>query len=243
MSSWAKYSKDIEDIIELFFRKVKNGGKVIMTFNNLDPRAWKIVLESFSKFSFLCREAKYQVPAVVSSKAQMASNTSYLGDYYCVFEKQSKPIQRGGDLFYLTEKLKQVLFSRDGKAPVNLVNQVAILTVLNENLTIDLIEKIDDAVKPIANRVGDYFELRDGVDLSDRNPYRLEEILKSIAAQELSKDKKSIKDFYEVILAKTDLIGSPPISEIKSALKGTVLFEGDYCYLQNVKSSPQSSLF
>jgi len=236
-SSWDKYEKDMRDVVGLFFKKLKPKGKIIMTFNNLDPRAWKIVLESFSQSFFYCREAKYQIPAVVSSKARTASDTSYIGDYYCVFEKSASPQNRRRDIYYLTERIRDVLFSRDGKAPINLINRVAILAILNDNLDINLIEKIDDAIKPIASREGNHYVLRKGIDKKGEQP-RLEDLLKSIAIKELSKNKKNIRDFYEVVLARTDSIGSPPISEMKSILNGTVFFEGEYCYLQSSASQP-----
>lgn len=237
ISSWEKYEKDMRSIVALFYAKLKPEGKIVMTFNNLDPRAWKIVLESFAQFSFRCREAKYQIPAVISSKAQTASDTSYVGDYYCVFEKNISTSKKNGELYYLTEKLKGVLLSRDGRAPVNLLHRVAILTVLNENLPIDFIEKIDDAIKPIATREDNTYLLREGVNQGAGHP-RLQDLLKSIAIKELSNDKKSIKDFYEVVLANTDNIGSPPVSEVKTMLGGTVLFEEEYCYLQNKAHQP-----
>lgn len=231
-SSWDKYEKDMRSIVALFFAKLKPDGKIVMTFNNLDPRAWKIVLESFSQFSFHCREAKYQIPAVISSKAQTASDTSYVGDYYCVFEKNVFAQKQRSDLYYLTEKLRGVLLSRDGKAPVNLLHRVGVLTILNENLAIDFIEKIEDAVKPIATREGNFYVSRESVAEAGSHP-RLRDILKSIAVKELSGDKKSIRDFYEVVLANTDNIGSPPVSEVKTILAGMVFFEEEYCYLQN----------
>ena len=237
ISSWEKYEKDMRGIVALFFAKLKPEGKIVMTFNNLDPRAWKIVLESFSQFSFRCREAKYQIPAVISSKAQTASDTSYVGDYYCVFEKSTSAQKKKGELYDLTEKMRGVLLSRDGRAPVNLLHRVAILTILNENLPIDFIEKIDDAIKPIATREDNAYLLRESVNQKADHP-RLQDILKSIAIKELSNDKKSIRDFYEVVLANTDSIGSPPISEVKTMLGGTVLFEEEYCYLQNKVHQP-----
>jgi adenine-specific DNA methylase len=239
-SSWDKYESDIKNVISLFFKKLKPRGKIIMTFNNLDPRAWKIVLEAFSKYSFYCQDAKYQIPAVVSSKAQTAADTSYVGDYYCVFEKQSSISKKESNLYYLTEKMKNVLLSRDGKAPINLLHRVAILSILNDNLPIDFIEKIEDAIKPIAVREGNHYLLRK--EASEGEKYiRLEDILKSVATKELSKDKKSIQDFYEVILAHTDHIGSPQVSEMRDLLKGIVLFDGEYCYLQRKLS--QAPLF
>ena len=209
-----------------------------MTFNNLDPRAWKIVLESFSKFSFFCIDAKYQIPAVVSSKSQMASNTSYVGDYYCVFEKNKIVKKPRRDLFFLTIKAKNVLLSRKGVAPKNLISRIIILTILNENMDLNLLESIDDIVKPLATEDKEYYYLR--TELSD--PIQLQEnninlIIESIAQEQLRNGKQATGPFYESILEATDQIGSPLLSEVKEILKGKVFFDKDYCYLQEMNTN------
>lgn len=235
LSSWDKYEKDIQSIILLFQKKLKKGGKVIMTFNNLDPRAWKIVLESFSKSSFVCIDAKYQIPAVISSKAQMASNTSYVGDYYCVFEKSTTINKPRHDLFFLTKKAKGVLLSREGVAPKNLINRIIILTILNENMDLNLVEKIDEIIKPLATEDKEYYYLRE--ELSDPiqlQKHNINSIIENIAQEELRNGKQTTEYLYGTILEATDQIGSPLLSEVKETLKGKVFFDKDYCYLQGI---------
>lgn len=234
VSSWGKYSGDIEDIVKLFHRKLKDDAKVIMTFNNLDPRAWKIVLEAFAKCQFKCIDAKYQIPAVISSKAQKASNTSYVGDYYCVFVKGRGNEKISDDLHRITEKINVALLSRGGIAPQNLINRLAILTILNENLNINFIERIQEAVSPIARQNGEYYQLRD--ELMDNElvkQHRIEDIVKAIAIKEMKGGCKDINSLYETILEKTDEIGSPPFSEVVQMLEGIVIFDKDRCNLRS----------
>lgn len=234
VSSWEKYSKDLDDIIKLFYKKLKDGGKVIMTFNNLDPRAWKIVLEAFSKYPFKCVEAKYQIPAVISSKAQRASNTSYVGDYYCVFIKGSTNGIHKDELFQVTERIKLTLLARGGIAPKNLINRIAILTILNENLNIEFIEKIQDAVTPVAITEGEYFRLRpELLDEKIMEEFSLQRRIQELAIKELKTGKKPISYIYEKILEQTDDLGSPVFSEVVTFLKGIVLFDKGSCYLQD----------
>ena len=238
LSSWDKYEEDIRSIIFLFQKKLKDGGKVIMTFNNLDPRAWKIVLESFSKSSFVCVDAKYQIPAVVSSKSQMASNTSYVGDYYCVFEKSNKVKRSKHDLFFLTQKAKGVLLSRKGVAPKNLINRIFILTILNENMDLNLLEKLDEAVKPIATEDKEFYYLRrELLDPVQLQMSSVDSIIEDIAQQQLRNGRQTTEYLYETILEATDQIGSPLLSEVKEILKDIVFFEKDYCYLRGTNTS------
>ena len=242
-SSWDNYEQNINKTILLFEKKLKKGGKVVMTFNNLDPRAWKIVLESFNDSNFYCREAKYQAPAVVSSKAQKAANTSYVGDYYCVFEKTSKPFKRKTNLSSLSNIVKDVLLSRQGKAPKNLIHRMIILEILNKNLDLELFERIDDITKPVAVIDGDQYILRDSLFnkkiLEEKN---LQNILIMTANKKLANDKKTIDQFYMDILEATDRIGSPPLTEIKLLLQNNVYFDKQFCYLISSEQK-QESLF
>lgn len=242
VSSWDKYQENIKSTISLFHKKLKDGGKVVMTFNNLDPRAWKIVLESFAEFSFVCIDAKYQIPAVVSSKSQMASNTSYVGDYYCVFEKTTNLKKPRHDQFFLTDKAKSVLLSRNGKAPKNLINRIIILSILNENMDLNLLEKIDDITKPIATEDKEYYYLREELTEQDQmDAHSINKKITDVAESQLRNGKKTVQDFYEKILEATDSIGSPLLSEIKMILNGKVLFDKEYCYLQ--ETSETKTLF
>ncbi len=241
VSSWDKYGADIAIIVDLFQRKLKKGGKIIMTFNNLDPRAWKIVLESFSEKSFVCTEAKYQIPAVVSSKSQTASNTSYVGDYYCVFEKKVHPPKKKQDLFHLTEIAKKVLLSRGGTAPKNLVHRMIILCILNEGMNTLTLGKINEVIIPIATSDKDYYQLRDEFLGEIENAKKIEEYVANVAVDLLRDGKKSIKELYEAILESTFDIGSPSLGEVKNLLKHTVLFDKNYAYLQRITRT--STLF
>lgn len=235
ISSWEKYHTDIQEVLNLFYKKLKKRGRVVMTFNNLDPRAWKIVLSAFADLSFQCIEAEYQIPAVVSSKAQMASNTSYIGDYYCVFEKVDKKPVLNKNFFQLTEKFKKLFYSRDGIVPQNLINRMAILTILNENMDLDFLSRIEEAITPIATKEGDYYKLRPELQMPGLSEkFNLHKIILSVAFEQLNNGRKTIQELYEAVIEKTDELGSPPISEVKQILKNKVLFDQDYCYLQNI---------
>jgi len=233
VSSWDKYTNDINTVISLFRKKLKKSGKILMTFNNLDPRAWKIVLGAFAANGFICSEAKYQIPAVVSSKSQTSANTSYVGDYYCLFEKSTTKSKVNSDIFYLTKKLRDVIVSRRGKAPVNLVRRVAILTILNDSMDISLIERLEEAITPVASRKGEFYVLRPELHIDkDMEEQRIDTLVSTVAVRELKKGKMSVQDFYEKVMVETIDIGTPQLKEIKQMLKGTVLFEKSYCYLQ-----------
>lgn len=230
--TWESYKNDLEIVVHLFFKKLKDKGRVIMTFNNLDPRAWKIVLEAFSSSGFKCIEAKYQIPAVISAKAQMAADTSYVGDYYCVFIKTDLRKAPRKDLVSITEVLKRALEYRNGRAPVNLMHRLAVLMILNENFDIGLIERIEEAVLPIAYKDGNFYVLREN-HFGQNATSKLNALIVEIAQRELSAGKQQIQKIYEAILSETEALGGPSMGEIKEALNDCTFFEKNYCYLKS----------
>jgi len=241
VSSWDKYARDISNVISLFDKKLKRRGKILMTFNNLDPRAWKIVLDSFSKNGYVCSEAKYQIPAVVSSKSQTASNTSYVGDYYCIFEKAKTQKKSSHDLFHLTESAKKVLRSRGGSAPKNLVHRVIILTILNEGMNTGFLDRFEEILKPVTTQDGEYYHLRAELSDEKNDASSVEQLVKNIAESSLRDGRKTLKELYEDILEGTSEIGSPLLNEVKTMLSGIVLFDKDFSYLQ--RAHQNGSLF
>lgn len=233
ISSWDKYEKDIIEIVSLFNKKLKKDGKIIMTFNNLDPRAWKIVLDSFTKEGLVCTDAKYQIPAVVSSKSQTAANTSYVGDYYCIFEKLTDGKRSSARLYDLTLAAKKVLVSRGGRAPKNLVHRAIILEILNGGMDTDFLDRFDEIITPIASRGSEHYELRDTLIDSEKTP-RIEDVVVTTAENCLKDGKRSFKDLYETILDKTSDVGSPSANEVRTMLNGVVFFDKNYAYLQRM---------
>ncbi len=114
ISKWDSYAASIDESIGLMESRLKDSGKIIMTFNNLDPKAWKAILSAFKNHGLHCIEADYQIPAVISSKAQFAADTSYVGDFYCVFNKAVSEKPKNGTetllkqlyLFWFNERVR-----------------------------------------------------------------------------------------------------------------------------------------
>ena len=48
-------------------------------------RAWTSLLAALQNNGFICKCVFYQIPAVISSKAQMSPNSSYISDVYSVY--------------------------------------------------------------------------------------------------------------------------------------------------------------
>lgn len=247
-SDWTRYSVGIDNAISLFKKKLKPDGKLIMTFNNLDPRAWKIILSAFSEQGFYCSDANYQIPAVTSSKAQMASQTSYIGDFYCVFETTKRagcPVSMNAEL--IIDAILPVFMSRGGRVSKNQVIRSAILAALRKNLSVDVFEKIDDLIYGIAEEDGGYFvlrsELREKYE-ADFVKHDLKKVIMTALDDSMSKGKISFGEFYNAVINVTGHLGQPDPCELKDLLRGTVLFDEGFCYLQETRpQQSQTSLF
>ncbi len=247
-TDWSKYEEGINSAVSLMSKKLKDTGKIILTFNNLEPRAWMILLESFKKNDLKCTKADYQIPAVISSKAQFAANTSYTGDFYCIFElsKEWGQDKNNPGIEAVIDSVMPIFLSRKGKAPKNIILRYGILAILQENLSIDYFDKLSDIFYGIAKEDGEYYILREEVKnkyTKPNNEYDLSKKLENICIKFLKDGKQSIKSLYEQVLMETYDIGTPTLKEMKDLLKGVVLFDNNQCYLQGKKGGGQISLF
>lgn len=83
--TWEKYASSLAAIVGLVRRHLKDDGRIVATFNNKDPRAWQAFSGALEGAGLHCIGAFHQRPAVVSTKAQLAPNGSYVGDYYGLY--------------------------------------------------------------------------------------------------------------------------------------------------------------
>lgn len=83
--TWQKYADDLREIVLLVRERLAPDGRVLVTFNNKDERAWSALSSALEHAGLRCRGSFYQHPAVVSAKAQLAPGGSYVGDYYGLF--------------------------------------------------------------------------------------------------------------------------------------------------------------
>ncbi len=86
-AGWQAYEARLRDVIGRGVRVLKPGGAALVTFNNLDGRAWAALLGALQAAGLRCESAHYVAPAVISAKAQFAPDGSYHGDFWCVFRR------------------------------------------------------------------------------------------------------------------------------------------------------------
>ena len=89
--SWHRYETGLRRCVHGVRQVLRDDGKLIVTFNNKDIRAWQALLGALQSAGLRCTGAFYQHPAVVSAKAQLAYDGSYVGDVYALFEPSQLP--------------------------------------------------------------------------------------------------------------------------------------------------------
>ncbi|MBM3266758.1 MAG: hypothetical protein FJZ01_03830 [Candidatus Sericytochromatia bacterium] len=83
--AWSRYREGLGTVLAGVTRVLAPGGAVVVTFNNNDPRAWEALSAALDSAGLVCEAVAYRDPAVVSAKAQLAPDGSYVGDLYAAF--------------------------------------------------------------------------------------------------------------------------------------------------------------
>ena len=90
-AGWAAYEARLGACVASCARVLAEDGALLVTFNNLDGRAWEALLRALHAAGLRCAEVHYVAPAVISAKAQFAPDGSYHGDFWCVFRRGPLP--------------------------------------------------------------------------------------------------------------------------------------------------------
>ena len=136
--SWSNYADKLTRFMELFASRLNEDGKLLITFNNNDMRAWTALLSSLQDNGFVCTSVFYQIPAVISSKAQMSINTSYISDIYSVFvhDVEVKPSK---NLSEVIQDIVKAANLRGGVLSISCADREFILSWIKHNTSHELL--------------------------------------------------------------------------------------------------------
>ena len=143
--TWENYELGLARIIAALRPAMKDDGRVIVTFNNKDARAWRALLAALQQAGFRCDGAFYQHPAVVSAKAQLAQDGSYVGDVYCVFlpSAEAPSVETGA----ISTAIQRALRSHQGTTlDDDALQRVAVTEFLRANVDAALLERLPQIV-------------------------------------------------------------------------------------------------
>lgn len=224
--AWVKYDQDLAEMISAIKNNLKPEGRLLITFNNNDMRAWKALLKSLQDQHLKCIYAIYQIPAVVSSKAQKAIENSYISDIYAVFE-QDDGWGPSKSLSEVSSALIKCAKYRGGKISYSLAQRALIMAWLEFNVAASFLDDSDAIIKSVFVRNGNELVLKEGMfDLT--NPSFLT-VTREIAGKMLSMGPCEWSQLYETIASETAEYGIPDPHEVKTALDGYVTFDGSKC--------------
>lgn len=116
-----KYKKLLNRAFREMYRVLKKGGTATVTFHNREIRVWNALVSAAFESGFVYENDNYVLPAVKSSKSQLAKSGSMTGDIYINFRKP-KTINRKEnfteeDVYrIIVQEAKRVILSRNGQA-------------------------------------------------------------------------------------------------------------------------------
>lgn len=213
--AWKSYEKNLNQLLKEIKFKLKENGKILVTFNNHDIKAWKALLKAFQENEYKCCFVKFQIPAVVSAKAQFSPEKSYIGDIYCLYEKENKEFSIKKDLTIIKEKLIITAISRENILYYNIIYRIITTEWLKNNIDYLLLDEINKIIAELFDedtKNKGIFYLKDEYKLKFQNVPTISHIVKQILKQKES-------NFYEEIIKNTEYIGIPDPIELKRLLE------------------------
>jgi len=222
--AWENYGEKLDQYMSCFTRRLTETGKLLITFNNNDMKAWAALIAALQNNGFICRSVFYQIPAVISSKAQMSLNSSYISDVYSVYtySPEAKPAK---DISPLLSHLCYVANSREGKVAKTVLNREFIIAWLKNNLDHKMLSG-KDAI------IGSAFEFDKKADIYIlKSEYRreapsLKKLVNGAMRQMVKTGPRSILDSYLEISAMLEDFGIMELDEFKSYISDFSIKDG-----------------
>lgn len=216
--SWAGYKDRLGSALGKTRAVLADGGQLLVTFNNHDDRAWTALMAGLQDADYWCSQLMYQLPAVISAKAQFSLDGSYVGDFVAVFVPRAKSATRVRSTDPVTTALAMGAAARGGTIPYNVAKRIAIGTFVEQNLDI---AALDAALKRIPEMFG---VPSDGVltltssALTPQKAPRLGQIARhaAVALEQVGND--CWRDLYATVCERAVAIGIPEPGEVVSAL-------------------------
>ena len=173
-----------------------------------------------------CNFVTYQIPAVVSSKAQKAIENSYISDIYAIFNPDNNWTP-SKSLTDVSNALIKCAKFREGKISYSLAQRALIMAWLEFNVSADLLNDSDAIIDSVFDKNGNELVLKERQIDQDKPTFYKE--ARKIAEKTLSMGPCEWSLIYEKIASETAEYGIPDPHEVKNALEGYVTFDGSRC--------------
>jgi len=217
--SWDEYAQRLHEMAVAAERLLTPDGRVLVTFNNHDERAWAALLGAVQSAGLSCERADYQIPAVVSSKAQFSPDASYLGDIYVVFRRGGQTRRLAELEPVLEERLRNCAQSRRGTISESLARRTVTLTCIEANLEAEELASAYLILDELFIREKATMVLRQMVDWD--GPIA-EDVFIRAAIEHLEQGPSTWKALYAAVAEASALIGVPDMKEVRDAVKDII---------------------
>ena len=226
-ASWDNYNAKLHEYMECFTHHITLGGKLLITFNNNDMRAWTSLISALQDNGFVCQSVFYQIPAVISSKAQMSIDSSYISDVYSIYTYNPQNTA-SADLEPLIAHLCFVANSRGGIVPKTVLDREFIISWLKNNIDHALLSKKEKIIGNLFDydKEAGVFVLKpqfreDAVQLKDF-------VLKTVD-QILREGPMTVLDCYIRVTERSDQFGTMELSEFREMISEYPVDNGKLC--------------
>ena len=226
--TWERYEAGIGDALAAARLLVKPDGRLLITFNSHDTRAWRALLGALQREGLRCEFVTYQVPAVIPTKAQFAPTTSYVSDIYSVYGLADAEVPFSTDLAPVEQALIRCAQARGGRLYRNLALRTVSVEWMANDISVDLLDRRDVLIAGLFDAHGDELVLREPV---PPGTPQLADIAVALATDRLESGAMEWHELYEAVA--TDLldVGLPDPGELKQLLGDLVEFDGSRCRL------------
>lgn len=240
--AWSKYEIGLRECIQELAQVMKPAGVILVTFNNGDLRAWKALLAALQNNKFRCKYVGYQIPAVISSKAQFSVDGSYISDVYSVWEFDKNHLGYGLGMAGIIEALTRSAASRGGEVPKAFAQRIFMMNILENNYSYKCLDERDAILESVFDMQKNRYSLKNPVKLPIQD---FGDIARTAATELLKQGPASWQRLYESVARSSQKagIGIPDPNETKNVLSNFLLFNKDNCYLLYDQVDAQQGLF
>lgn len=222
--SWSNYINKLNQYMACCAVHLTDKGKLLITFNNNDIKAWTALISSLQNNGFVCCKVFYQIPAVISSKAQMSLNSSYISDIYSV-HTHNQEIKPTKDFSPLLSYLCHIANCREGRLKKTVLDREFIIAWLKNNLDYQLLTEKDVIIKTIFDfeKKSNMYLLKDSY---KKDVPLLKNLVNNYMHKLTQKGTYSLLDSYLEISAMFEEYGTMELSEFKSYISDFAIENG-----------------
>ncbi|MFW5968130.1 MAG: hypothetical protein ACOCV2_11460 [Persicimonas sp.] len=239
---WDDYRRGLAEVVNAARRVLADDGKLLITFNNHDFRAWSALLGALQEAGFGCDRVTYQIPAVISSKAQFSPKKSYQGDLYAVFSTRSADWAPRESLDEVFEAARACASSRGGRVAYNLALRSVAIAWLRGDVTHERLDERDRLIDEWFEPADESGFLSWRGDLLD-DVERIDKLVERAATDALEDGSLEWPELYRRIADQTAHLGPPDPAEVRQILSERVEFDERTCRLREGGHGAQESLF